>query len=132
MAGNNGTMTVMQCPGLAIVGTSDLPGDFFLSFYTSRDLVMLSATGGVAWTKHEEQPAGRKQDVTGFWDFKRHLVDGRTYYSYHDHTGTYDNFGLNGFSPGETSSFVAAQLIISQVCKGHRRTGFGSYWEFPH
>ena len=36
------------------------------------------------------------------------------------------------FAQGETSSVVAAQLIISQVCNGHRRTGFGYYWEFPH
>ena len=33
---------------------------------------------------------------------------------------------------GETTSVVAAQQIISQVCHGHRRTGFGYYWEFPH
>ena len=36
------------------------------------------------------------------------------------------------FAQGETSSVVAAQLIISQVCNGHRRSGFGYYWEFPH
>ena len=36
------------------------------------------------------------------------------------------------FAQGETSSVVAAQLIISQVCNGHRRTGFGYFWEFPH
>ena len=27
---------------------------------------------------------------------------------------------------------VAEQLIISQVCNGHRHTGFGHCWEFPH
>ena len=99
--GNDGTMTLMQCPGLAIAGSTDLPGDFCLSFFGSRDLVMLSATGGVAWTKHEEQPADSKQAVTGFWDFKRHIVGGEVYYSYHDNTGTYDSFGLDGFAPGE-------------------------------
>ena len=36
------------------------------------------------------------------------------------------------FFEGETSSVVAAQLIISQVCNGRRRSGFGYYWEFPH
>ena len=36
------------------------------------------------------------------------------------------------FAQGATTSVVAAQLIISQVCNGHRRTGFGYYWEFPH
>ena len=36
------------------------------------------------------------------------------------------------FAQGATTSVVAAQLIISQVCNGQRRTGFGYYWEFPH
>ena len=36
------------------------------------------------------------------------------------------------FAQGATTSVVAAQLIISQVCNGRRRTGFGYYWEFPH
>ena len=36
------------------------------------------------------------------------------------------------FAQGATTSVVAAQLIISQVCNGHRRSGFGYYWEFPH
>ena len=33
---------------------------------------------------------------------------------------------------GATTSVVAAQLIISQVCNGRRSSGFGYYWEFPH
>ena len=36
------------------------------------------------------------------------------------------------FAQGTTTSVVAAQLIISQVCNGRRRSGFGYYWEFPH
>ena len=28
-------------------------------------------------------------------------MNGETYYSYHDHTGTYDNYGLTGYGPGE-------------------------------
>ena len=36
------------------------------------------------------------------------------------------------YAQGETSSVVAAQLIIGQICNGRRRTGFGYYWEFPH
>lgn len=36
------------------------------------------------------------------------------------------------FAQGATTNVVAAHLIISQVCNGHRRIGFGYYWEFPH
>ena len=28
-------------------------------------------------------------------------MDGKTYYSYHDETGAYDNYGLRGYAPGE-------------------------------
>ena len=35
------------------------------------------------------------------------------------------------FAQGATTSVVAAQLLISQACNGHRRSGFGYYWEFP-
>ncbi len=38
---------------------------------------------------------------TGWWDFKKHVVDGKTYYSYHDQTGAYDDYGLEGYAPGE-------------------------------
>ncbi|MGI6090286.1 MAG: aryl-sulfate sulfotransferase [Saccharofermentanales bacterium] len=83
----------------SVEGKTDLPGNFYLSFVCSRDLVMLDGEGNIVWSKHEEPIA---EDVnTGFWDFKKHTVGEQTYYSYHDQTGTYDDYGLQGFAPGE-------------------------------
>ena len=67
---------------ISVKGETDLPGNFFLSFVYSRNLIMLDGKGNIVWSKHEEQPA--KDANTGFWDFKKHDVDGTTYYSYHD------------------------------------------------
>ena len=88
--------------GLAKVsaeGETDLPGHFFLSFVYSRNLIMLDGKGNIVWSKHEDQPS---EDVTtGFWDFKKHEVDGKTYYSYHDQNYRFDSYGLLGYAPGE-------------------------------
>lgn len=82
-----------------VEGETDLSGNFFLSFVYSRNLVMLDGKGNIVWSKHEEQPEEGLQ--TGFWDFKKHDVDGTTYYSYHDQTGDFDDYGLRGYAPGE-------------------------------
>lgn len=82
-----------------VEGKTDLKGNFFLSFVYSRNLVMLDGKGNIVWSKHEDQL--KEDEYTGFWDFKKHDINGETYYSYHDNTGTYDNYGLEGYGPGE-------------------------------
>ncbi len=86
-------------PGFEAEGSTDLPGKFFLSFVYSRNLIMLDGRGNIVWSKHEEQPT--EGALTGLWDFKKHDIDGKTFYSYHDNTGAYDDYGLQGFAPGE-------------------------------
>ena len=82
-----------------VEGETELPGHFFLSFVYSRNLIMLDGKGNILWSKHEEQPA--EDATTGFWDFKKHNVDGKTYYSYHDQNYSFDSYGLLGYVPGE-------------------------------
>lgn len=84
---------------IRVSGQTDLPGNFYLSFVYSRNIIMLDGKGRIVWSKHEEQPY--EGASTGWWDFKKHVVDGKTYYSYHDQTGAYDNYGLEGYAPGE-------------------------------
>jgi len=86
-------------PAIHVEGSTDLPGNFYLSFVYSRDIALLDGKGNIVWSKHEDQPA--EGASTGWWDFKKHVVDGKTYYSYHDQTGAYDSYGLEGFAPGE-------------------------------
>lgn len=84
---------------IQVEGKTDLPGNFYLSFVRNRNIVMLDGKGKVVWSKHEEQPKEGK--ATGWWDFKKHKVHGKTYYSYHDETGKDDNYGMQGYAPGE-------------------------------
>lgn len=82
-----------------VTGETELTGNFYLSFVQSRNLIMLDGKGNIVWSKHEEQPT--KDSKTGLWDFKKHAINGEVYYSYHDETGAYDNYGLEGYAPGE-------------------------------
>ena len=84
---------------VTVQGETNLPGNFYLSFVYSRNLVLLDGKGKVVWSKHEEQPQEGRN--TGWWDFKKHKVNGKTYYSYHDETGKDDNYGMQGYAPGE-------------------------------
>ena len=96
------TADTVIADGLAninVEGETDLPGNFFLSFVYSRNLIMLDGKGQIVWSKHEEQPT--KDVTTGWWDFKKHDVNGTTYYSYHDQNYQMDNYGLLGYAPGE-------------------------------
>lgn len=123
-------------PGLCeyeVIGETDLPGQFFLSFVYSRNLILLDGKGNLVWSKHEDPVADGTP--TGFWDFKKHVIDGKTYYSYHDQTGEYDNWGMEGFAPGERvildENFNEVKRITFEesdtVEKGHPLDGHDFY-----
>lgn len=94
-----GPGAVKGLPEYTLTGETDLPGNIFLSFVYSRNIIMLDGKGNIVWSKHEEQPDENAH--TGWWDFKKHIVEGKTYYSYHDQIWTYDNYGFQGYAPGE-------------------------------
>ena len=135
-AGAVSTETAEPAPGLCeyeVIGETHLPGQFFLSFVYSRNLILLDGKGNLVWSKHEDPVADGTP--TGFWDFKKHVIDGKTYYSYHDQTGEYDNWGMEGFAPGERvildSNFNEIKRITfeeSEVTeKGHPLDGHDFY-----
>ncbi|MCR5587839.1 MAG: aryl-sulfate sulfotransferase [Lachnospiraceae bacterium] len=127
--GEKKSVVTDNLPEFSVNGKTDLPGNFYLSFVYSRNIIMLDGEGNIVWSKHEEQPKEGMQ--TGWWDFKKHEVDGKTYYSYHDQTGTYDNYGLEGFAPGERvildENFNEIKRITFEesdtVSKGHPLDG---------
>lgn len=41
-----------------------------------------------------------KMDNSGFWDFKKHTVNGKTYYSYHAPDDNFAELMMNGYNPG--------------------------------
>lgn len=112
-------------PEYTIDGETDLDGNFYISFVYSKNIIMLDGKGNVVWSKHED-PDGSGIPA-GFWDFKKHVVNGTTYYSYHDQNTSGDKYGLEGFAPGErvimNSNFSVIKRITfeesSTVEKGH-------------
>ena len=88
-----------KLPRYDVEGETDLEGNFFISFVYTKNIIMLDGKGNVVWSKHEDAPGDGVQ--TGYWDFKKHVIDGKVYYSYHDQDSKNDKFGLPGFAPGE-------------------------------
>jgi hypothetical protein len=127
-------------PGIQVEGETDLPGCFYLSFVFSRNLILMDGKGNIVWSKHEEQPEGCFG--TGLWDFKKHEFDGEIFYSYHDQTGAYDDYGLLGFAPGERvimdKNFNEIRRITFEECAPsrslrsfHRPAALYSIWAAP-
>ena len=112
-------------PEYTIDGETDLGGNFYISFVYSKNIIMLDGKGDVVWSKHEA--ADDTGVHAGFWDFKKHVVDGKTYYSYHDQNTSGDKYGLEGYAPGERvildSNFREIKRITFEksdtVDKGH-------------
>ena len=86
-------------PNYTINGETDLQGNFFISFVYSKNLIMLDGNGDVVWSMHRDPGPDGVQ--AGCWDFKKHAVNGRTYYSYHDQDSSYDKYGIEGYAPGD-------------------------------
>jgi len=116
-------------PGYTIEGKTDLDGNFYISFVYSKDIIMLDGKGEVVWFKHEDAPADGT--MTGYWDFKKHVIDGETYYSYHDQLDGQDKLGIEGYAPGERvildSGFNEVKRITFEasdtVAQGHPLDG---------
>ena len=85
-------------PKFTISGETDLPGNIFVSFVFTKNLIMFDGKGNIVWSLHEDLDPGV---AGGTWDFKKHVIDGKVYYSYHDQDVTQDKYGIEGFAPGD-------------------------------
>ena len=129
---NSGPVIADGLPNYTISGETDLTGNFYISFVYSKNLIMLDGKGNVVWSMHQEPGPDGVQ--AGCWDFKKHVIDGRTYYSYHDQNSSYDKYGIEGYAPGDRvvmdSNFHIVKRInfeasptVEQVYKGHPLDG---------
>lgn len=131
MFGEEPTNEPVIAPGLpefTINGETDLPGNIFVSFVYTKNLIMFDGKGNIVWSLHKDLDPGVNG---GTWDFKKHVINGRTYYSYHDQDVTEDGYGLPGYAPGERvildASFNEVKRIRFEesdtVYKGHPLDG---------
>ena len=102
-------------PNYTITGETDLEGNFFISFVYSKNLIMLDGKGNIVWSMHKDPGPDGVQ--AGCWDFKKHVVDGKTFYSYHDQNSSYDKYGIEGYAPGD-------RVIMNSEFKEIKRINF--------
>ena len=85
-------------PLITVEGTSQTPGDCFVSFINTRSIVKTDHEGNILYYRNEDAPTMQ----FGLWDFKTHQINGKTYYSYHS---TFSDPGqeivFTGHNPGE-------------------------------
>ena len=99
-------------PKFTISGETDLPGNIFVSFVFTKNLIMFDGKGNIVWSLHEDLDPGV---AGGTWDFKKHVIGGKTYYSYHDQDVTQDKYGIEGFAPGDRVIMDASFKEVKRI-----------------
>ena len=82
-------------------GTSaQIPGDFYLSFIYQPLIVKVDNGGNLLYYRFEPTDYNGTFKELGCWDFKKHVFDGKTYYSYHAPDWKYGENATTGYVPG--------------------------------
>lgn len=103
-------------PALTTSGKSPYEGDYYLSFTGNRVIIKIDQTGEIvyyrcAWSVSDmlfEEPPG-------FWDFKKHTIGSKVYYSFHERDVNYIKLQANGYSPGAQVIMDEQYNIIDRV-----------------
>lgn len=88
-------------PQMETTGRAETDGDFYLSFVYQRLIMKYDNEGNVLYYRFEPHQPQNSVDVTGWWDFKKHEVNGITYYSYHAPDPAFSHLVINGYNPGK-------------------------------
>ena len=70
-------------PEINASGRALIPGHFYLSFIYLRLIMKYDNTGDVVYYRFEPTHLSGTFSEQGYWDFKKHVFDGKTYYSFH-------------------------------------------------
>jgi hypothetical protein len=82
-------------------GTSaQIPGDFYLSFIYQPLIMKVDNGGNLLYYRFEPTDYNGTFQELGCWDFKKHVFDGKTYYSYHAPDWKYGENATTGYVPG--------------------------------
>ena len=91
-----------QIPDLIAKGKATSPGHFYLSFVYLPIIEKVDNSGNLLYYRCE--PVGEGVDYStispGWWDFKKHVFGGTTYYSYHVADPNFQDRGFTGYNPG--------------------------------
>ncbi len=87
-------------PVIEATGKGVIPGDFYLSFIYQRLVMKYNNDGHILYYRYDPTEKAGNFNEQGFWDFKKHTLDGRTYYSYHAPDYAYSSRAFTGYNPG--------------------------------
>ncbi len=100
---HEGTMQIntlnANIPTFAVSGKAAAEGDFYLSFVHLRLIMKYDNDGNILYYRCNPDEIGSTNN-TGWWDFKKHEIDGQTYYSYHANDPKFSSMVISGFDPG--------------------------------
>ena len=90
-----------KVPDVMATGQAASPGDFYLSYVYLRLIQKFGNDGQLLFYRFEPREIRGSEDCTGWWDFKKHSFDGKTYYSYHAPDQAFDDWKFTGYNPGK-------------------------------
>ena len=102
--GQSGTVVLntfpASAPDFVSEGKGVIPGDFYLSFIYQRLIMKYDNEGRILYYRYDPTPKTGTFQELGYWDFKKHVFDGKTYYSYHAPDEAFASRAFTGYDPG--------------------------------
>jgi hypothetical protein len=87
-------------PPVVAEGKAEIDGDFYLSFIFRRLIQKYDNEGRMLFYRFDPSEKDGTMDETGYWDFKKHHLNGKTYYSYHAPDPAFADRAFTGYNPG--------------------------------
>ena len=85
---------------IGATGRAVVPGDFYLSFIFRRLIMKYDNAGQLLYYCFDPDAKDGTMEENGFWDFKKHTYNGKTYYSYHAPDPAFAKRSFTGYNPG--------------------------------
>ncbi len=89
-----------RIPPIVANGKGEVPGDFYLSFIFRRLIQKYNNDGQLLFYRFDPSEKDGTMNENGYWDFKKHILDGKTYYSYHAPDPAFADRAFTGYNPG--------------------------------
>ena len=87
-------------PKITASGKAEIPGQFYLSFIWRPLIMKYNNDGECVYYRYEPTDDAGTPEELGCWDFKKHIFDGKTYYSYHAPDPNFKSWAFTGYDPG--------------------------------
>jgi len=126
--GQSGTVRLNTLPAgvpdIEATGKGVIPGDFYLSFIYQRLIMKYDNDGRILFYRYDPTPAAGTFNELGYWDFKKHVFDGKTYYSYHAPDDNFADRAFTGYDPGMRVLLDDHYRVVKTIHALKSRDGF--------